>query len=198
VGQPILVSCPPSGAQNQVFVTIDSCWFVDVRRPLWLEDGSVVYDCCWSLPAQSFSAPLAAELTAMSQIRHSPNLEGQVPVFIYPRNSVAQLYPQALDSLSITSKSQSKLLYDWRFTANQFVLRITTRGFIQPNPCGNSPYVTCSLTRGWVTLLWRGLAFVKCTYGTCSMLLNVLPFALHTSPLSVQTLRSRSCLTYIF
>jgi hypothetical protein len=26
----------------------------------------------------------------------SPNLEGQVPVFISPRNTVAQLYPQAL------------------------------------------------------------------------------------------------------
>jgi hypothetical protein len=29
----------------------------------------------------------------LSQIRGSPNLEGQVPVFISPRNSVAQLYP---------------------------------------------------------------------------------------------------------
>jgi hypothetical protein len=32
----------------------------------------------------------------LSQIRDSPNLEGQVPVFISPRNRVAQLYPQAL------------------------------------------------------------------------------------------------------
>jgi hypothetical protein len=24
---------------------------------LWREDGSVVYNCCWSLPAQSFSSP---------------------------------------------------------------------------------------------------------------------------------------------
>jgi hypothetical protein len=30
----------------------------------------------------------------LSQIRDFPNLEGQVPVFIYPRNRVAQLYPQ--------------------------------------------------------------------------------------------------------
>jgi hypothetical protein len=30
----------------------------------------------------------------LSQIRDSPNLEGYVPVFISPRNSVAQLYPQ--------------------------------------------------------------------------------------------------------
>jgi hypothetical protein len=32
----------------------------------------------------------------LSQIRDFPNLEGQVPVFISPRNRVAQLYPQAL------------------------------------------------------------------------------------------------------
>jgi hypothetical protein len=28
-----------------------------VGRPLWREDGSVFCICCWSLPAQSFSAP---------------------------------------------------------------------------------------------------------------------------------------------
>jgi hypothetical protein len=39
----------------------------------------------------------------LSQIRDSPNLEGQVPVFISPRNRVAQLYPQALVSLFIAS-----------------------------------------------------------------------------------------------
>jgi hypothetical protein len=39
----------------------------------------------------------------LSQIRGSPNLEGQVPVFISPRNRVAQLYPRALGSLFIAS-----------------------------------------------------------------------------------------------
>jgi hypothetical protein len=28
-----------------------------VGRPLWREDGSVFYICCWLLPAQSFSGP---------------------------------------------------------------------------------------------------------------------------------------------
>jgi hypothetical protein len=37
----------------------------------------------------------------LSQIRDSPNLEGQVPVFIPPRNRVAQLYPQALCSFFV-------------------------------------------------------------------------------------------------
>jgi hypothetical protein len=37
----------------------------------------------------------------LSQIRDSANLEGQLPVFISPRNRVAQLYPQALGSLFV-------------------------------------------------------------------------------------------------
>jgi hypothetical protein len=35
----------------------DSCGFVDVGRYLWREDGSVVYNCSWPSPAQSFSGP---------------------------------------------------------------------------------------------------------------------------------------------
>jgi hypothetical protein len=39
----------------------------------------------------------------LSQIQVSPNLKGQVPMFISPRNRVAQLYPRALSSLFVTS-----------------------------------------------------------------------------------------------
>jgi hypothetical protein len=39
----------------------------------------------------------------LPQIWDYPNLEGQVPVFISPRNRVAQLYPQALSSHFFTS-----------------------------------------------------------------------------------------------
>jgi hypothetical protein len=31
--------------------------FVDVGRPIRREDGSVIYNCCWPSPAQSFSGP---------------------------------------------------------------------------------------------------------------------------------------------
>jgi hypothetical protein len=34
---------------------------------------------------------------------NSPNLEGQVPIFISPRNKVAQLYPQALGSFFVAT-----------------------------------------------------------------------------------------------
>jgi hypothetical protein len=39
----------------------------------------------------------------LSQIQVSPNLEGQVAVFISPRNRVARLYPQAFGSLFVAS-----------------------------------------------------------------------------------------------
>jgi hypothetical protein len=54
---------------------------------------------------------------------------------------------------------ESESLYDWRFTANRFVLatiplRLTTSNFIfQLDPCGYSPYVRSSLIRGWVCRL---------------------------------------------
>jgi hypothetical protein len=38
-----------------------------------------------------------------SQIRELPETRGQAPIFISPRNRVAQLYPQALASLFVAS-----------------------------------------------------------------------------------------------
>jgi hypothetical protein len=56
------------------------------------------------------------------------------------------------------SESELELLYDWRFTANQFVLassplRPRTRFIFQLNTCGHSPYVISSVTRGWICRL---------------------------------------------
>jgi hypothetical protein len=64
---------------------------------------------------------------------------------------------------SLTTDLESELLYDWRFTANQFTLapsplRLTTSIFFQMNTCGYNPYVTFSLTRGWVYRLHLLLA----------------------------------------
>jgi hypothetical protein len=53
--------------------------------------------------------------------------------------------------------------------------------FFRLNPCGHTPNVTSSPTRGWVCLLWIGLAFVKCTYRIYSMLLKSLSFVLTNS-----------------
>jgi hypothetical protein len=71
----------------------------------------VVYNCCWSSPAQSFSGSSRGTRghILLSQIRDSSNLEGQVPVFISPRNRVAQLYPQALGSLFVVPYDSQEL-----------------------------------------------------------------------------------------
>jgi hypothetical protein len=87
------------------------------------------------------------------------SLQGQVPEFISPRDRAAQLNLQALGYSSVESESESELLYDWRFSANHFVLVLspfilTAIIFLfQLNPCGYSPYVTSSLTRGLVCIL---------------------------------------------
>jgi hypothetical protein len=58
-----------------------------------------------------------------------------------------------LQFLIDSTTAESELLYDWRFTASQFILapsplRVTTRDFLlQLNPCSHSPYATYSLTR---------------------------------------------------
>jgi hypothetical protein len=43
-----------------------------------------------------------------------PNMEGQVPVFISPRNGVTQLYPQALGSLFVVFHDSAWLR--WRYS----------------------------------------------------------------------------------
>jgi hypothetical protein len=61
--------------------------------------------------------------------------------------------------LSCEYQSASEPLYDWRFTANQFLLaksplRLKASNFIfQLNTCGYSPCVTSSLRRGWICRL---------------------------------------------
>jgi hypothetical protein len=47
----------PSGTYDQIFVIVRQllvCW---CGRSLWREDGSVVYNCSWPLPVQTFSGP---------------------------------------------------------------------------------------------------------------------------------------------
>jgi hypothetical protein len=57
------------------------------------------------LPEQSLLGRSPAELTALFYclVWDFSNPEGQVPVFISPRNRVAQLYPRALGSLFVAS-----------------------------------------------------------------------------------------------
>jgi hypothetical protein len=101
----------PSGTRDQFFFLLEIsfsqlrvCYFVAPS----LTRGRVcnlVCNCFWALPEQSLLGRSPAELTAIFYcfIWDSTNLEGQVPVFISPRNRVAQLYPRTLGSLSVAS-----------------------------------------------------------------------------------------------
>jgi hypothetical protein len=76
----------------------------------------------------------------------------QNPVYKLPQH--VTIYCVAFRLARVTSESE--LLYDWQFTANQFILattplRLTTSNFIfELNTCCYSPHVTSSLTRGWI------------------------------------------------
>jgi hypothetical protein len=106
VGQSVLVSGahlgPVTNFSFSLKFPLDSCCFI-ILYPLWREDGSVIYlyNCFWALPEQSLLGWSPTELTAVFYclIWDSHNLEGQVPVFISPRNRVAQLYRRALGSI---------------------------------------------------------------------------------------------------
>jgi hypothetical protein len=78
------------------------CYFV---APSLTRGGfcNLLYNYFWTLPEQSLLGRSPVKLTAIFYcfIWDSPNLEGQVPVFISPRNRVAQLYPRALGSFFV-------------------------------------------------------------------------------------------------
>jgi hypothetical protein len=92
----VLVSNAHLGPMTR-FLLLSYVWgFLAVGHPLWREDGSVIYsyDCFWILPVQSLSGPSTAEFMVLYYclIWDSPNLDGQVSVFISLRNRVAQLH----------------------------------------------------------------------------------------------------------
>jgi hypothetical protein len=63
VSRPVCLGVKPHlGPKTRFLWLWDSCCFLDVGRPLWREDGSVVYNCCWSSSTQSFSGPSPAGL----------------------------------------------------------------------------------------------------------------------------------------
>jgi hypothetical protein len=111
-----------------------------------------------------------------------------VSIFRWNYLSWAQSIEPYLRMPAPKSRSKSELLYNWWFTANQFILatgslRAMTRDFFQLNSCCDSPYVRSSLMKRWVCILWICLAFCQ-VYISHSILLKILPFALHRSSVS--------------
>jgi hypothetical protein len=194
VSQSVLVSSTHLGLMTGFLLLSNSCGFVDVGRSLWRENGSAVYNCCWSLPAHSF---LDQSLTGLLTIFYCLRFEtlqpgGPGPRIYIPPNRVTQLYPQALGSVFVAScdsqqtysnppprgitlpQSRLKVKVKVKVTLRLAVYRqsvclgvkpLETHDqrffFLQLNPCDISPYVTSSLMRRWVCLLWMCLAFCQ-------------------------------------
>jgi hypothetical protein len=55
----------PSGSHYQIFVIANSCGYAELGRPLWHEDGSIVYNSLWPSQAHSFSNLSPAALIAV-------------------------------------------------------------------------------------------------------------------------------------
>jgi hypothetical protein len=80
----------PAGTRDQFFPSslwlfLDICGFVEVRFPIWREAVSVVFSFFRASLAQSFSDLSPTRLMSIFYY-----LEGQVPAFISPGNTVAQ------------------------------------------------------------------------------------------------------------
>jgi hypothetical protein len=87
VSQPVCLRVKPHlGTKTRFLLLSDSCGFVDVGRPLWLEDGSVIYNCCWPSSAQSFLGPSLMGLTTIFcclRFETPPTWRARSP-FLYP------------------------------------------------------------------------------------------------------------------
>jgi hypothetical protein len=82
-------------------------------------------------------------------------------------------FPSFPANKSINTLLTSELLYDWQFTANQFVLarsplRLNTSNFIfKLNDCGYNLYVTSSLMKGWVCRLYKEFVNLTRCFSNC-------------------------------
>jgi hypothetical protein len=84
----------------------------------------------------------------LSQIRDSPNLEGQDPIFVSPRNRVAQLYPRALGSLFVASYYSKGYGGGIRhhLPSIHINLSLLTHTLMAAGPCYISPVCTAQKT----------------------------------------------------
>jgi hypothetical protein len=73
----VSVSSQHLGPKNRFLLLPGSCGFVDLGRPLWREDGSVVYSCC-----QRSDSRVRVPRCYICYLRFEipSNLEGQVPL----------------------------------------------------------------------------------------------------------------------
>jgi hypothetical protein len=108
VGQSVLAPSLHLGLTTRFLLLSNSWGFVDVGRSLWREDGSVVYNCCWRSPAQSFSetSPLGLET-----IFYCLRFEISLPVASYDSQGYDEgSEPHLYKSITESGRNDERLL----------------------------------------------------------------------------------------
>jgi hypothetical protein len=170
---------PPSGAQDQIFITVIElrvCWCGSPS----LTGGRV---CLLKLLLALVSAVILESDTLLSQIRNTLTCRARSP-YVYPQEQgglviapgtgffflrlllLAGLLWRYSNSLPRGACLLKKVKVTFRLAVYRQSVRLGVKPlethdqrFFQLNSCGNSPYVTSLLTRKWVCLLWIWLAF---------------------------------------
>jgi hypothetical protein len=152
----------PSGAYDQIFITVRQLRISCCGALSWREEESVVYNCCCSSPGHSFSGPRPAGLATIFY-----TLRFETSLFVASYNSQGYgggIWPR-LHTGNLIFQSQSyfttgglpPISSSWR----QATWDSRPEFFTQLNTCGCSPYITSSLTRRWACLLWIYLVFIR-------------------------------------
>jgi hypothetical protein len=125
VGQSVLEQSTHLGLKTRSWLLSDSCGFVDLGRPLWREDGSVVCNCYWPSPAQSFSGPsplglvaifycLKFETSLFVASYDSQGNGGGIRPFLHTGLTIILLVKIVIHTFyTLISKSKSKSHCDW-------------------------------------------------------------------------------------
>jgi hypothetical protein len=106
-----------------------------------------------------------------------------------------------LPHAAIGQQCQSQLLYDWRFSANQFVLAPSPlrlmRFFLFATELLRSESLCNILSQERMCFYEDARPSSNVLAAHNSILLKILPSTKYTSTLSVQALKSRSCISYL-